>query len=141
MGGYGALLDDKYPLVCGGYVRNKGSTSQCAILGGEQELSSIEERESPSSILIDSSTLWVTGGLHYEDGNPMGVKSATSEYISLNEDISGPGPDLPIHVWSHCLVRTEAGALLTGGISNEILTSSQATFWFDNASAEWRKVY
>ena len=33
MGGTGALLESKFPLICGGYTYSRPTTDQCKVLG------------------------------------------------------------------------------------------------------------
>ncbi len=143
-GGTGVLYQEKYPLICGGYVWPSNSrpvTNECQLLGQEQGKSFHLQtgREWASSLLIDQTVMWVTGGLNHKDGEQFGTKLASTEYISLTETETTPGPDLPIHVWGHCIMPTEEGALLIGGVSDEHF-SSPKTFIFDSASESWREV-
>ena len=102
----------------------------------------VETRDTTSSVLINPDTLWITGGKHFIEGNPMAVRLASPEYLSIiDESMNGSGPDLPIHVWGHCLFANNenVGVTLTGGVSNEHY-SSAITYMFDLASASWTEV-
>jgi len=145
MDGTGALLSGQFPLVCGGFVRPsdiRPTTNRCEVLGfpgldGQHDM--METRDTASSILINPDTLWITGGKHFIEGNPMAVRLASTEYLSIiDESMNGPGPELPIHVWGHCLFANNenGGITLTGGVSNEHL-SSAITYSFDFASSSW----
>ena len=115
--------------------------SQNVSFAGE-DLNLIEAREDASSILINPSTLWITGGKHFITGIPFAVTSASTEILSLSPDIpAANGPDLPIHVWGHCLFSNDMGtaAILTGGVSNEHYSSARS-YMFDFAATAWTEV-
>ena len=105
----------------------------------------VETRDSASSILIYPSTVWITGGKHFVEGSPLAVRLASTEYLSLtDESANGPGPDLPIHVWGHCVLSNYEtqfynGILMTGGVSNEHYSSAR-TYFFDYISSAWTEV-
>ena len=107
----------------------------------DQEISMVETRDTASSVMINPSVLWVTGGKHFVEGSPLAVNLASTEYLSLADGSpSGPGPNLPIHVWGHCLfAMDESGIILTGGVSNEHYSSAR-TYMFDLASSSWTEV-
>ena len=105
----------------------------------------VETRDSASSILINPSTVWITGGKHFVEGSPLAVRLASTEYLSLTDESANvPGPDLPIHVWGHCVLSNYEtlfynGILLTGGVSNEHYSSAR-TYVFDRISSAWTEV-
>ena len=106
------------------------------------EMNMVETRDTTSSVLINPDTLWITGGKHFVDGSPLASRLASTEYLSVtDESMNGPGPDLPIHVWGHCIfANNENGAVtLTGGVSNEHY-SSGIIYMFDFASSSWTEV-
>ena len=105
------------------------------------EVNMIETREDASSIMINPDTLWITGGHHFIEGSPMAVRIASTEYLSISDgSMSGPGPDLPIHVWGHCLLAdSDHGVILTGGVSDEHYSSARS-YMFDFASSSWTDV-
>ena len=129
--GTGGLLDDKYPLICAGVYSN-----QCYIIGEDHATATLQtERRYSSSLLMDPKALWITGGLTPGDGIFDQALSST-ELISLSED-SRFGPELPVHVWGHCIARMYVNsAMLIGGVSKEYYSSSK-TFIFDYASSGW----
>merc|ERR1712156_358570 len=135
----GGLLNGRYPVICGGYVRQRPTTGQCAVLGSpDEEISMLITRDTASSIMVSPSTLWITGGKHFVEGIPVAVDLASTEYLSLVDGApSGPGPDLPIHVWGHCLFAIDDyRIILNGGVSREHYSSAR-TYLFDSEIASW----
>lgn len=138
-GGTGKLLQEKLPLICSGYTRTKGQSDVCYLLGNSlekaQTFNLLESREYTSSILINPSTLWITGGLHRGDF-PIGAPLDSTEYLSLSGEISQEGPKLPYKMRHHCLLNyDENSALLMGGVYT--LGAVDRTYFFDFASSEW----
>ena len=74
-------------------------------------------------------------------GIPVAVDLASTEYLSLVDGApSGPGPDLPIHVWGHCLFAIDDyRIILNGGVSREHYSSAR-TYLFDSEIASWTEV-
>ena len=82
----------------------------------------VETRDSASSILIYPDTVWITGGKHFVEGSPLAVRLASTEYLSLtDESANGPGPDLPIHVWGHCVLSNYTANVLSAESTDECL--------------------
>ena len=71
----------------------------------------------------------------------MAIDLASTEYLSLVDGApSGPGPDLPIHVWGHCLFAIDDyRIILNGGVSREHYSSAR-TYLFDSEIASWTEV-
>lgn len=143
-GGSGALVNDS-PFVCSGYIRNsqgKAQTTSCYILGldGKQtEVNLLVSREWAASIAIGPETMWVTGGLHHEPGDFMGTRMSSTEVIDVSGNVEN-GPELPVHVWGHCIVPyNEDSFMIIGGITTEEF-SSKSSFIYDQSSLDWRQV-
>ena len=111
----GGLLDNQYPIHCGGsnvgWDDAAGYEQGCYEFGESiafQQLS--VKRYRAAAVVLDDSRLWVTGGV---DGYPNYL--ASTEYVSLDPTKRGPGPDMPMALWTHCLVRIDAThAMLLG---------------------------
>jgi hypothetical protein len=96
-GAIGGLLNDIEPLVCGGV----NSTIECYVINqNDIQTELLENRHYASSLTLNTSHIWVTGGY---DGNNGNITS-TTEIISLGQS-SVKGPDLPEGVYDHCLAQ------------------------------------
>jgi hypothetical protein len=106
-GAFGGLLNQGDPLVCGG---RDLAINVCYVVNQPGQSSEmLEERAWSASLTLNSSHLWVTGGVN---GN---VYLQTSEFVSIGQP-SVKGPDLPYAVYGHCLVGVNSStALLCGG--------------------------
>jgi hypothetical protein len=108
-GAVGGFLNQGDPLVCGGYP----ATNVCHVVNQPGQSSEmLEERAYSTSLTLNSSHLWVTGG------NNVNEVLQTSEFVSIGQT-SVQGPDLPYPVHSHCLVGVNSStAQLCGGWNN-----------------------
>ncbi len=145
-GGFAILLDDENPVICGGSLYDgklrREITDRCFVISQTepQELRLKESREWASTIKVSPSVAWVTGGSHFITGIPIGLPMSSTEYLSLDDSLSGPGPELPIHVWGHCMLqRDESTAILIGGVSTEYYSSARS-FIFDFTTDSWIEV-
>jgi hypothetical protein len=105
----GGLLNQVDPLVCGGE-----RTKSCYVVNQPgQALEMLEERLFSASLTLNSTHLWITGGIN---GNSKDLQ--TSELVSIGQP-SVKGPDLPYAVYKHCLVGVNSStALLCGGYNS-----------------------
>jgi hypothetical protein len=105
----GGLLNQVYPLVCGG----QPYTKSCYIVNQPGQSSEmIDERRQSASLTLNSTHLWITGGYN---GNGILKRS---EFVSIGQP-AVKGPDLPFAVYEHCLVIVNSStALLCGGENN-----------------------
>ena len=95
------------------------------VLGSNEETYEyeIEGRTSASSVVLNQSRLWVTGGLY--DRNHLN----TSQFLSFDQPPE-KGPDLPFTLGGHCMVQVDSETIyLIGGIQKE--TKSKKT-WIIN---------
>jgi hypothetical protein len=116
-GAFGGLLNQGDPLVCGG--RNP-FTNVCYVVNQPgQSLEMLEERAHSASLTLNSTHLWITGGV-----NANGRRLQTSEFVSIGQP-AVKGPDLPLASPWHCLVRVNSstallcGGAIDGGFTNE----------------------
>jgi hypothetical protein len=85
-GAVGGLLNQVDPLVCGGKVP---ITKSCHVVNQPGQSSEmLEERMYSASLTLNSTHLWITGGL-----NANGLLQ-TSEFVSIGQT-AVKGPDLP----------------------------------------------
>ena len=114
----GGVLDDQYPVYCGGswhsWDKAADFNPSCyKIFETEPFHEMTVKRYRAAAVLVDSSRLWVTGGIN---GYPNYLSS--TEFVSLDPEKSGPGPDLPKALWCHCLVKIDdTHVMMIGGKS------------------------
>ena len=130
---YGALLQKSLPVVCGGY-----SNQDCVVIGRDTSTPLVDltfPRPESASVLIDDSTLWITGA---EWGEGLG----NSEFVTIESDGSAQsilGPDLPMQVFGHCMAKIDDNTyFLSGGYRLDTDSiATKATFFYDMTSETW----
>ncbi len=129
--GAGGLLN-QVPIICAGIF-----SQDCYTVGQNEAVTSLlTERSYTAGLKLDESTLWITGGHTLNEGSPIYEKLSTTELVSLNEE-TRLGPELPIHVWGHCIASLdENSVILAGGVSNEHYSSS-TTYIYNRLTSEW----
>ena len=119
IGSIGGIVQNQ-SLICGGYDQNSKIFNNGIILQSNEELQLIEGRIFASSIVLNETRLWVSGGIG-EKWNHMN----SSEYISLDQPPED-GPELPFTVSSHCMVQVDSKSIyLIGGYQNGIPSSDK----------------
>ena len=110
---FGGILQNK-PLLFGG--RDQTSFNDGIALGSNENIYEyeIEKRSGASSVILNQTRLWVTGGMD-EKGNLM----KSSQFISLDRPPE-KGPELPFTVSHHCMVQVDSKTIyLIGGYQND----------------------
>jgi hypothetical protein len=134
-GASGGLLTNNNALICGG----KGSDilDDCFSIGINSNPHGIKKtatlthtRYIASSVVLNSTTLWMTGGILA--GN---VKTKSTEFVQLTG--TSPGPDLPLEVAGHCLVSLNDTTLILIGGRLQSGTYSKATWFFNTDHKTW----
>ncbi len=126
----GGLLGGDKPIACGGGNNSNAfnpTWNQCFnVRTGQKFASMSEKRAGAASIVIgNQQQLWITGGRNAEADN---LKS--TEFIDHDGNVRN-GPDLPLAVYFHCLVKlNDTTAFLIGGRTNKQRASDQ-TFLLD----------
>ena len=89
--------------------------------------SNFKKRAGASSIAIDEDTLWITGGVN-NDGH-----LKTTELVNLKTLSSIPGPDLPIELAGHCMVKlNERTVIVIGGENDNGIVDKTFLFNIDD---------
>ena len=135
-GAVGGLLNNKL-LFCGGPsgppgptygpthgIQTRNGIQTCQILGQpNNSFQSLEGRDYASSVVLNQSKLWITGGQTLENSGGgccwlSGSKNST-EFISLDQP-PYPGPDLPFEIHGHCMVQVCPNTIyIIGGCQND----------------------
>ena len=96
------------PIICGGW--DGSERDDCIVLDSPAALTITmnQKRHGPSSVSINSTTLWVVGGGVGQIGVNLGGSNGTlfesTEFISLNGGASY-GPDIPVPIYLGCMVQ------------------------------------
>jgi hypothetical protein len=118
-------------LICGGY----NVFDDCFAITDktlQANVTLIQHRDAAASVVLDSTTLWLTGGF----SDTGGTKS--TEFVQLTGTTTGP--DLPLEVVFHCLVSlNETTILLIGGLYMDgfHLTYTKDTFYYNIDDKTW----
>ena len=139
-GSVGALMNDM-PLICGG-VKIGDYYEDCIFFGNSSKtLRMVEGRIFASSVVLNETTLWVTGGI-----GDFGQSLYSTEFIPVDKppirDIERMGPDLPFNISSHCTIRyglTICVPILSIDWTLYILDTTQMKYI--SLEAEWMEVY
>ncbi len=130
---FGGLLQEKYPLICGGSKTNKASDGydKCYALGRNASFKTSLSRKTLGAAAIATNNgnhLFVTGGPPNDNA---------TEFVSLDDTQSHvKGPSLPRGVSNHCLVQINSSTLLLiGGYDGH--TQRRETYFFNMRSQEW----
>ena len=134
MGAAGGLIEQKWPLICGGYPYDKN----CEVIGGMDQ-GTIPEllapRRWPGSVVLMDKNLWITGG---PDNGELG-SSDTSEVVNIVDGTIATSTPLPLNIWNHCLVRFNEDLVLLIGGSKDMNTESAETWWFNIRRDQWSR--
>jgi hypothetical protein len=131
----GGLLTNNNALICGGRT-GSGRLDDCFSIGiysiphGIKKTATLTQpRWFASSVVLNSTTLWLTGG-YLGSGH-----TKSTEFVQLTG--TTPGPDLPLEVAYHCLVSlNDTTALLIGGQLQDG-TSSKFTWFYNTDHKTW----
>ncbi len=132
-GAVGGLLQNKYPMICGGNVHHSDIMDKCYIIGDNSQMPipmSIPRRFA-ASVVLNGNTLWITGGSVADSGI-----TGTTEYVMRDGAVNGPDLPVPNGVDAHCMVAIDSvTTLLIGGRRN-----SQRAWSFDHNSESWKQL-
>ncbi len=138
VGATGAVVN-RAPIICGGYSQTEDAIiDKCySPLDPSRPIVTLTKaRQYAASILLDSETLWITGGgvpLDYYVQEQEKTVVDSTEYVSLPANQAHPGPNLPQAATRHCLVKySNSQVLLFGGNQIGVLT-----FVFDFEESSW----
>ena len=124
---YGVL--EGVPLICGGRDSNADVVFQdCDAIGHPHlNIQMLEKREWTSGIVLNypAKTLWITGGLTKVNDGTSSLKS--TEFVYLNKQ-SERGPDLPIEICKHCMIKyNDSTVFIIGGVLGADIRDGRTT--------------
>merc|ERR1712109_263329 len=105
-------IDGTTPVTCGGDCSN---TKCYNIIDGTEFAQMDKGRYAQGFVMINPSTLWITGG---SCGNQNGYTHNLmpfTEFISTTPNVTGPGPDLPVNMNAQCLTKVGDKVYVIGG--------------------------
>ena len=92
-----------------------------------------------ASYVVFDDKLWFFGGLHPISTPPYGYLHLNStEFVSLNSEMSGMGPDMPTKFYAGCVTLMDTGSriIITGGFQDSNFISDKSWI-FDIRSENW----
>jgi hypothetical protein len=132
-GASGGLLTNNNALICGGEV-GPGRLDDCFSMGINSNPNGIiktatltQPRSYASSVVLNSTTLWLTGGT--------GGYTKSTEFVQLTG--TTPGPDLPLEVAAHCLVSLNDTTVILIGGKQQSGIFSKATWFYHTDHKTW----
>ena len=112
IGAVGEILENQ-PIICGGRDEKWNVLEDGIILGSSNKIQLIEGRRSASSVVLDQTRIWITGGI-----NDKWKRLEFTEFISLGQPPE-KGPKLPFTVTYHSMVQVNSKTIyLIGGYQN-----------------------
>ena len=140
------LIEEKYPLICGGQVLTGELTDQCHVIPNLEELSPLSlpfPMAYMGHAVVNNSLLWLTGGIAYNSNQSNYFYMKSSLYVDLIGSAVHLGPDVPNYIYYHCMVSSNAlmKAIIIGGYSvsdeNSIPNLSDETHIFSFYYQSW----
>ena len=133
-GANAGLFQDKYPLICGGSLVG---VSDCYMYNPdigdwEFKLETYNERYRGGHVMVFKGSpvesLWISGGLNadYE----------RSEFVDPEDGVS-PGPNLPVGLYSHCMldIGNQNYMVIGGGLKEKYVT--EQVYFYDMKTFTW----
>ena len=113
------------PVICGGYDSDGNTKPNVSIIGAPKNCFEVMiPRKFSSSVVLNKSKIWVTGGI----SDPQNAEMST-EIISL-EQTPVPGPDLPFGVNGHSMVHVNPTTVyFIGGSQNKDVDQGCDNTW------------
>ena len=113
------------PVICGGYDSDDNTKPDVSIIGAPRHcFEMMIPRRFSSSVVLNKSKLWVTGGI----SDPQNAEMST-EIISLDQT-PVPGPDLPFGVNGHSMVHVNPTTVyFIGGSQNKDVDQGCDNTW------------
>ena len=120
-GSVGGLLQN-CPIICGGRSIDtaKEVSDYCKVLGKPsiKTFLMLEKRCSASSVVLNHTKLWITGG--FSSTTSPYTSHASTEIISLDQSVI-QGPTFPFSVFGHSMVQVNSKTIyLIGGLQDKI---------------------
>ena len=135
------LVDNQWPfLVCGGCAEDSELNKNCYSFGFNPfpvaKLS--ESRCLASSIVFNTTTTWITGGLNSNSVVERPILSST-ELVSIT-GMTEMGPDLPTPLNGHCSIKiSDSNVFIIGGRNSTDQSDNglKSTIYYDLAQKTW----
>ncbi len=143
----GGLLNSKHGVICGGIDLNGyGKLSACYKIGNDDPIAYMKQERSVFASVVWSNkghqdVLWVTGGRYHNE-----CASISTEYVTLDSNQTTYGPDLPMALSGHCLVKLDSeNVLLVGGkrsekwndVTGSGTLNTNKSFFYSTKTSRW----
>lgn len=132
-GATGGFMLGKDPIICGGFSPESKVQTDCKLAFGldPDPIGLIEPRAFAASLVKKASELWITGGI-----NSHFTPLKSTELLDATNKIISKGPELPIPLQLHCLVKlNDDQVVFIGGKTTNGTVNS--TFLYDFTNAQW----
>jgi len=106
------FFDGTTPVTCGGDCSN---TKCYNIIDGTEFAQMDKGRYAQGFVMINPSTLWITGGSCGSHNGYAHNQMPFTEFISTTPNVTGPGPDLPVNMNAQCLTKVGDKVYVIGG--------------------------
>ena len=119
----GGLINNSVPIICGGLNNFRGD---CHIPGNTNDgplATLITPRSSTASIAMGN-TLWITGGAHVFNNSPLSSTEIVDDLAIVVD-----GPELPMTMFGHCIVKLNQTTFL--------FMYERKTFFYDYSNQVW----
>ena len=127
-------------LVCGGCSQDVELNKNCYSYGFNPEpvAKLSESRCLASSIVFNTTTMWITGGLNSNSVAERPILSST-ELVSIT-GMTEMGPDLPTPLNGHCSIKiSDSNVFIIGGqnSTDQFDNGLKSTIYYDFAQNTW----
>ena len=127
-------------MICGG-ITDEITSDVCYTLDKDKATNATKlsvKRAHSTSIILDSTHLWISGGIDEEAG----LIHSSSELVNIES--TNPGPELPRQLFMHAMVSLEGNLTMVIGGANSISktttdseSGSNMTYIYDHILKNW----
>ena len=131
----GGLIDN-IPTICGGFRFGFQPVQTCFAFGNpNMTMKMLVPRKDATSVLINSTTLWVIGGLNLELRGSKGAFLSSTELVSWTKPSPIKGPTLPSPLYASCSVKYNSTSIyIIGGIRKIPKSKNSDSIWIFDPS-------
>ncbi len=132
----GGILNQETPVICNLVSDDLGCYGYFPSTPSKwTKIASLDTmRQDAASLVIDSSTLWITGG---KTDNSVSDDSTTDSTVYLTLTSMTAGPKMPVSFIYHCMVMLDIGsAMVIGGIAGTG-GDGRSTLYYNFQTEHW----
>ena len=113
----------------------------CHFLGKQMNSMVLESRKNASSVVLNDTTIWITGGhasrnddYEFEDIEDRFTSAKSTTQFIIYGEPSVQGPELPFKIFGHTMVKVNKTVYIIGGFSDPDPTLMA---WVQNCDQSW----